>query len=478
MHIIHKRPGDQIKLGRKREYNARRIALDLTAWQSRYGADGAVQLLYQRPGDATPYPVTLTRENHLALWTVAAADTANSGSSGRAELRYYVGDALVKSAISQVVVEPSLGEPTNTPNETQQSWLDQAVQAGSAAQNSAATAAAHATTAQSSAQNSATSAQSAQSSAQSSAASAQSAQSSAQSSAASAVTAQTAAAEAKAVLDAAREDASTVKPSALIDDTAVASDALWSSQNVVDHLCGTFEERGTKITCHPVADTPLHVISQINAEYAWEEEPAPDCSVPIVGWGALELEHSSETDTATHSLKLGQTIYGGTMDWHSGVLTVDRRMYTFSGTEDWQVSGNRLALADSNVSWIKPNPDSTVRRGELCSHYPVVSGDDTAGQITGICTTNDGIAVYDPTYEGDVEAWKDFLAELKTGGDPLHAVFLLKQPYTVQFDPTQITALPGNNYLQCAAGDLTVSGTMDFRHEIQALKDAVAALKN
>lgn len=39
MQILNKRPGDQLKLGRKGEYNARRIALDLTAWQERYGPD-------------------------------------------------------------------------------------------------------------------------------------------------------------------------------------------------------------------------------------------------------------------------------------------------------------------------------------------------------------------------------------------------------------------------------------------------------
>ena len=180
MYIIQKRPGDQIKLGRKGEYNARRIALDLSAWQTRYGDNGTVQLLYQRPGDATPYPVTLTREDHLAIWTVAAADTANSGNSGRAELRYYVDDALVKSAISQVVVEPSLGEPGNAPDEEQQSWLDQAVKAGSNAQNSAASASTSAQSAQTSADSASASASAAEASAQSASASAQSIQTSAE----------------------------------------------------------------------------------------------------------------------------------------------------------------------------------------------------------------------------------------------------------------------------------------------------------
>ena len=180
MYIIQKRPGDQIKLGRKGEYNARRIALDLSAWQTRYGDNGTVQLIYQRPGDATPYPVTLTREDHLAIWTVAATDTANSGNSGRAELRYYIDDALVKSAISQVVVEPSLGEPGDAPDEEQQSWLEQAVQAGSTAQNSAANAANSAQSAQSSAESATNAAQSAQNSAAQASASAQSIQTSAE----------------------------------------------------------------------------------------------------------------------------------------------------------------------------------------------------------------------------------------------------------------------------------------------------------
>lgn len=153
MQIIEKNPGDQIKLGRAGEYNARQIALNLSAWEKTYGAEGTAQLLYQRPGDTSPYPVKLNREGSLAVWTVSATETANAGSDGCAELRYYVGETMIKSAVSQVVVEAALETVSaEDAEEPAKSWVDQILQAGSSAQASSQQAEKQATQAKASAE--------------------------------------------------------------------------------------------------------------------------------------------------------------------------------------------------------------------------------------------------------------------------------------------------------------------------------------
>ena len=579
MYIIQKRPGDQIKLGRKGEYNARRIALDLSAWQTRYGDNGTVQLIYQRPGDATPYPVTLTREDHLAIWTVAATDTANSGNSGRAELRYYIDDALVKSAISQVVVEPSLGEPGDAPDEEQQSWLEQAVQAGSTAQNSAANAANSAQSAQSSAESATNAAQSAQNSAaqasasaqsiqtsaetaansansaeasaqsaavyaqtaqnaanqsttsaggaeasaQSSAASAQSAQSAAETASNSAQSAQSAAETAANSAQSAQSAAETAANSAqsaqsaaetaansaqsaqtsaesaaasasaaeqasaaldtLIDDTVVTPDTIWSSQKIIENLCREFwlSSSGNSVTVsNPVSGSLLRVSIKISAKPTRTGTPTPNKSIPLQGWSSTTLTHTDDTNSVSYDFDFGCTVYGGKLDCVTGLLTIKHKIQYFDGTEDWQTrSDGSLYHPILPIDGISPNPDRSNRYDEMCSHYVFRTGANLDSHYTGICTTGDGIEIYNPSYtKQDPTAWKEYLSSLNTNGDPLHVVVRLNEPYTIQLEPVQIFAFAGTNSLQCTAGNPTVVGKEEFRYELLQISNDVIQLKS
>lgn len=128
MKIIKVRPGKHVYIGLEGEHNARQIRFDLSDWLRTYG-DGTAQLIYQRPGDTAPYPVTLEREGSFALWTVTSTDTAQAGRDGRAELRYYVGDVLAKSEIYFISVGRALTAPGEVPEPPGKSWLDQALEA-------------------------------------------------------------------------------------------------------------------------------------------------------------------------------------------------------------------------------------------------------------------------------------------------------------------------------------------------------------
>ena len=137
MYIKRARPGEQINIGREGEHKARQVQFDISPWIGRYG-EGNVELIYQRPGDDTIYPVAVERQDNYVLWTITNTDTANAGGFGVAELRYYVGDALVKSEKFHITVSDAMGEPGEIPDPPGQSWLDQALAAGQSAQDGAA----------------------------------------------------------------------------------------------------------------------------------------------------------------------------------------------------------------------------------------------------------------------------------------------------------------------------------------------------
>ena len=135
MEFYRVKMGSILPLGKQGENLVRQIQFDLSRWISNFGP-GTVQLLHQRRGDEAPYPVAVEREGNLAVWTVTNADTAAAGT-GRAELQYYVGDALAKSETWMTKVLAALGDASETPPEAQQGWVDQVLQAGTVATEAA-----------------------------------------------------------------------------------------------------------------------------------------------------------------------------------------------------------------------------------------------------------------------------------------------------------------------------------------------------
>lgn len=124
---------EEIKLGRRGENQARKVVFDvLEKWREGYG-DGVASLIVQRNGDAQPYPVTLAEEDGALVWLVSSVDTAVAGE-GAAELRYTVGDTIVKSQIYKTRVRETLEDSGETPPPAYQSWVDEVLQAAADAE--------------------------------------------------------------------------------------------------------------------------------------------------------------------------------------------------------------------------------------------------------------------------------------------------------------------------------------------------------
>lgn len=118
---IHAHPGGSLAIGRRGENEARRVVFDLSVWRRHYG-EGTVQLLHQRAGDESPYPCALTVEGDTAYWLIQAADVDKAGW-GSAQLHYYVGDTLAKSAIWRTVTADALGDPSEPPENPAKAWF-------------------------------------------------------------------------------------------------------------------------------------------------------------------------------------------------------------------------------------------------------------------------------------------------------------------------------------------------------------------
>ena len=140
MTIIQAKSENDLTLGRQGENLARQVVFDLSAWEAEYGP-GVAELIHQRPGDASPYPVAAVREGSTLVWTVSNLDTAVAAtvnSPAHCELRWYVGDVLAKSRTWTVYVSPAMDTPTETaPPEPEQGWVEQVLATGAEAKNAA-----------------------------------------------------------------------------------------------------------------------------------------------------------------------------------------------------------------------------------------------------------------------------------------------------------------------------------------------------
>lgn len=136
MDVMYVKPSSLLWLGRTGENNAREIVFDIHHWQDEYGL-GIVELIVKRPGEESMYPVAVEMEGGFVHWVISSADVEYAGTDGRAELRYYVGDTLVKSKIWVTSISQSLELSKIVPPEPQQSWIDQVIQAGADAKAAA-----------------------------------------------------------------------------------------------------------------------------------------------------------------------------------------------------------------------------------------------------------------------------------------------------------------------------------------------------
>lgn len=158
----------------------------------------------------------------------------------------------------------------------------------------------------------------------------------------------------------------------------------------------------------------------------------------------------------TYTTALGRTVYGGTLDVTSGVLTVDRAMVTIDGSESWSGS-----LANAYYFPLNSMAKLTdYRSAILCDKAPTYERNNTElvnAQIgiTGYVDTqgrypNQNWLYFQNRDCANVSALKTWLAS-----NPLQVVYKLATPQTYQLTPQQIDLLLGTNHLW-SDGEITV----------------------
>lgn len=179
---------------------------------------------------------------------------------------------------------------------------------------------------------------------------------------------------------------------------------------------------------------------------------------PITGFSSVTItDVDAESHTATVTVALGQTVYGGSLDLTSGELTITHANVTLDGSEDevWDVSANRFRCKSLPTNCI----DSASTINGISNLYEANTADNIfanrqTANFVGFAISKTELLVVDNVNfaTDDLSAFKTFLAS-----NNLQVVYTLATPTTTTLTAEQLEMVKGYNRISANSGNIEVT---------------------
>jgi hypothetical protein len=180
----------------------------------------------------------------------------------------------------------------------------------------------------------------------------------------------------------------------------------------------------------------------------------------------------------TFSASFGQTVYGGTLDWNTGVLTVDRAAESLTSAKinsvtDAGASTQMFVIGINNASF----DGYAISDAPASSHYTGVKWYSNPWDVNNSIShySQYNLRIRDSRF-GSIADYGAYLNAQSAAGTPVQVCYKLANPTTIQLTPAQILALKGTNSLYSDCGDTAVFGRIDPEWMNEQLKNAIIAL--
>lgn len=218
---------------------------------------------------------------------------------------------------------------------------------------------------------------------------------------------------------------------------------------------------------------PMSVIAKIKAVQEGTGDPTPANIRPITGWTGVTVTHTGENTENTYAITFPEntgTVYGGELNVTTGLLTIDKFLYVYDGTESFFKSGSALNGFFNKLTDATPHDDWPLMfnytnaqslTDEAASFLICTISSTTYKDNYGYCYIDSGHNFnVDPDIFGTtVDSFKAKLAELYAAETPLSVFCRIATPITVQLTPTEIDSFIGENNLYADTGNIAVSYT-------------------
>lgn len=186
--------------------------------------------------------------------------------------------------------------------------------------------------------------------------------------------------------------------------------------------------------------------------------PSPENVRPIEGWTEVEVFVSpteDEEDATTHTTSLGRTVYGGTVDVVSGVLTVTHAIVDL-GTLNWNYQSAQTRFYTGELQeLIKPPETTSEKPNYWCSSYKITTISDFANSGDCAFGTTGNAFIMDSRFT-DATAFKTAVS-----GQML--CYELATPTTYTLTPQTINTLIGVNNVWADSGDCSIEYYADTK---------------
>lgn len=405
----------------------------------------------------------------VAQQAEAAAQDAEDAKDAAVSAKNDAVTAKTAAQAAQSAAETASGTATTKASEAAQS-AQSAAGSASAAQTSATAASGSAQTAQTAAQtatNKASEASSSASAASTAKTGAETARTGAQTAQAAAETAQENAEEAAASVSAsaAQIEQNTEEIGAIKNDLSEKADKSEAlSAYIVETETGSIASFTDGADDVPVKDLQV----AIEPVQSGSGDPSPENIRPISGWTGANVTVNDDVFSIDFPTEAG-TVYGGTLDVTTGVLTVDRAMVDL-GDQNWQYDTSTehpSFWAYGLGTLIKPVPDNNTKGNIICTMYKTITANEgfSGTETIGAClNTSPRFIIYDPNYSS-VSAFKTAVTGQKL-------VYELNTPQTYQLTPQEVSTVLGQNNIFADTGNVTVQYRADTKLYIDKVLSA------
>ena len=198
---------------------------------------------------------------------------------------------------------------------------------------------------------------------------------------------------------------------------------------------------------------------------------------PITGFSSVVItDVDAESHTATVTVALGSTVYGGTLDLTSGELTVTHAIADLGSLDWWRSTSYTNAFFYANITDSVADGDNNI----ISSCYETIES-RSSGQF-GTTAENGQIAKSSNSIQVFVrdDSYNDASA-FKTARTGEKVVYELATPTTTTLTAAQLALVKGYNQLSCNSGDMEItykaSGLDALKERVDELEDAVADLE-
>ena len=173
-----------------------------------------------------------------------------------------------------------------------------------------------------------------------------------------------------------------------------------------------------------------------------------------------------------YTVPLGRTVYGGTLDVVTGVLTVTHGIRALDGTEQYADYWN---LSTTNrIGVYIPNSRNTEYTNFWCSHYGTYAFTALANNgIAKAQSTNLAYVIKDSANCLSVNGYKAYVAQQYANGTPITLCYELATPQTYTLTGQEIETLLGSNNVWADSGDVEITYRRDISIVINNLESAL-----